>query len=161
MFLLSPSLLITPLARASWGFCLIRDAWGLCMHRADERSAVRRQTARKQKDSFSCARTLEQSRRQLFPSRVSRSRFYPVHCARDWFMKIWKGKCKGPPKWYREEDTRLIKPLLLFTRITGILERQRHPATTEDALLSLGPRLIRANDFSATARLTHGGWDCG
>lgn len=53
--MLSPSLLITSPARASWGFCLIRDAWGLCLHCADERSAVKRQTAWKQKDSFSCA----------------------------------------------------------------------------------------------------------
>lgn len=73
MFMLSPSLLITPSARAHWGFCLDRDAWGLCLRRVDERSAVRQQTAWKQKDSFSCSHTLEQSQRQLFPSRVSQT----------------------------------------------------------------------------------------
>lgn len=109
MFILSPSLLITSPARASWGFCLIRDAWGLCLHRADERSAVKRQTAWKQKDSFSCAHTLEQSQRQLFPSRVSQTLWLDlslfslslsipstVLVADLW--KYQKGESKGPTK---------------------------------------------------------------
>ncbi len=121
MFMLSLSLLITSPTRASWGFCLIRDAWGLCLHCADERSAVKRQTAWKQKDSFSCAHTLEQSQRQLFPSRVSQSLWLDLSLSIPSTLLVadlWKisiGKWKGPPKWYREEETCLNKPVLLFT----------------------------------------------
>lgn len=104
MFMLSPSLLITSSARACWGFCLIRDAWGLCLHRADERSAVKRQTAWKQKDSFSCSHSLAQSQRQLLPSRVSHtlwldlplclSLFYPPGL----LLMYESMKMKGPTK---------------------------------------------------------------
>lgn len=89
----------------------------------------------------------------------------PIHPACCWIMKISKGKRKGPPKWYREDETCLTKPLLLFTlsltvQTTEILEQQSYPTATEDALLSQVSRLIRANDFSAPADLTCGGRFC-
>lgn len=160
--MLSPSLLITSPARASWGFCLIRDAWGLCLHCADERSAVRRQTARKQKDSFSRAHTLEQSQRQLFPSRVSQavwldlSLSVPSTLPLADFWKYQKGAWKGPPKWCREEETCLTKPLLLFT-LSEAPSRSDNwasgfPAATDDALLSRAPQTDQGRWLFSTHR---------
>lgn len=151
--MLSPSLLITSPARASWGFCLIRDAWGLCLHCADERSAVKRQNRVETKGFFLLRSHIGAISKTAVPlpgvpnSLTWSLPLYPIHPACCWFMKISKGKRKGPPKWYRKEETCLTKPLLLFTlswavqmpppvQITGILEQRSYPTTTEDALLS-------------------------
>lgn len=59
----------------------------------------------------------------------------PIHRACCWCMKVCKWK--GPPKWYREQETCLTQPFLLFTlslavqilhpiQITGILEHSCH-----------------------------------
>lgn len=167
MFMLSPTPLITPFARAALGFCLIWDAWGLCVHYTDERAAVKRVTAWKQKDSFFFfpgAHTLQQSSRQLFPSRVSQTPwlelspyFCPIHPAWLLIYENIKRATKRPTKVVRQTHTQ-TPPLVYLTLSDPVPKDQiskHHPTTAEDALLTRVQQQIKSANFSTPTNLTH------
>lgn len=145
---------------------------------------MKRQTAWKQKDSFSCAHTLEQSQRQLFPSRVSQNLQLDLSLSISLFLihSLFSLPClsliyesirrerKGPTKVVQKRGHKLNQPP---PPVYSALSCSDTPSSSDSwnsgarGAIQAAQRmqschkfslLIRTDDFSAPTNLTHGGW---
>lgn len=172
MFMLSPATLITPFARAALGFCLIWDAWGLCVHCTDERAAVKRETAWKQKDSLSFFFFFWHSHiGAIFKTAVplpgvpnpwlERSPYFcPIHPAWLLIYENIKRATKRPTKVVESihQTSTQTPPLVYLTPSDPVPIDQiprHHLTTAEDALLPRVQQQIKSDNFSTPTNWTH------